>query len=827
MKKIYFSLLVLTMMMVSTIAKAQYTVNVTSDPEDNYFSGYQAFDPTEIATALGTDTATLHQLITAGEAVYIQTADGSKSNTYTGNTNEFWMNTDGQPQGYGDDGTCWYAGISYDAGGQVDEETGEVSKPEVDVAMGQMPKFFNKVYTDSDLKATFYLVNGEKEISFDITLHVNAAPEVNVPEPTKSFSALQVVKEYAATLEYVEGKEYGDFKVEVNMADIYDAIGLDSLTLKAGIQELTFSRNVVKDESDSYSFADSLLLWNNNDGWYGRYSEFNEASGEETVLTQNASHGWGTGATYYIHDIALANGIFSFLHGQMPGTLKADDKDFTELFIINGTKAAKLTLTVSVTKPESVPFEQMTKVGEQTVEVTSPANNDYSTKTLQIDMEALTAALGCTGEDIEDFYAWRAEGELSNDHTTSGSGYYFNQNGYIDTWANKSPVYIDPSSLADGKYGIGQYAGIYSDITEPVVFKTQLIYMYGDKYYAVNVIYTVNPPKQSDVDERTLVSEETLSIQIVPSSEDWAWGTKTTLDLEYIKGKIGTDDFKLFTDKVDSTGVLQWSSNYTCTPNPGFWYGTTTYENEEHQVVVDNAGWGTNSFGLTYADGEITWYQYPGQRAAGDSFMANLYLSNEDTGDYMKYTLYVKYVEEVAPEAEIKATEEVSFLISDEVKDEDGYYVVSIDMTTAYDSLGISDELIEACSVIAPKSQTIFETTSTEEALFYTVDGYVVSEEDESAIFSASVVVNDEGKPVIMIDDFSEFFNQEKASAFLRIGLEYDGQRYLHIIKLANYQLITVTDITDLIDEYLNQSEGDSTITVDQITDLIDQYLQQ
>ena len=441
-------------------------------------------------------------------------------------------------------------------------------------------------------------------------------------------------------------------------------------------------------------------------------------------------------------------------------------------------------------------------------------------------MDAVTAALGCTAEDIDEFYAWAAEGELSDNHTTSGSGYYFNQNGYIDTWANKAPVYIDPSSIAEGKYGIGQYAGIYSDITEPVVFTTQLILMYADKYYAINVVYTVNPPKQSDIDERTLVSEETLAIQIIPSSSDWAWGTKSTLDLEYIKGKIGTDDFKLYTDKVDSTGVLQWSSNYTCTPNPGFWYGTTTYEDDAHRAVVDNAGWGTNSFGLTYADGEITWYQYPGQRTTGDSYMANLYLSNEDTGDYMKYTLYVSYVDEVKEEAAIKGTEEVSALITEDIKDADGYYVVSIDMTAAYDSLGITEELIEACDIIAPKSQTIFTTTTTEEALFYNAEGYVVSDEDESAVFSASVVVNDEGKPVLMIDDFTEYFSQDKASAFLRIGLEYDGQRYLHIIKLTNYQPITIVDITNLIDEYLSQQEGGE-IKVSDITDLIDQFLKQ
>ena len=102
MKKIYFSFLMLAMLMVSTVAKAQYTVTVTSDPENNYYSGDQGFDPAAVAEALGLeDAAAVQALIGAGGNVYIKLADGERSNSYTGNTNEFWMNADGVPQGYG------------------------------------------------------------------------------------------------------------------------------------------------------------------------------------------------------------------------------------------------------------------------------------------------------------------------------------------------------------------------------------------------------------------------------------------------------------------------------------------------------------------------------------------------------------------------------------------------------------------------------------------------------------------------------------------------------------------------------------------------------
>lgn len=92
MKKFYFSILAFAMalfMCISTAARAQkYEVTVNSAPHNNYLSGGDKFAPADIAEVLGTDTATLHKLISDGGNVYISTTDG-KSNVYTGNPNEF------------------------------------------------------------------------------------------------------------------------------------------------------------------------------------------------------------------------------------------------------------------------------------------------------------------------------------------------------------------------------------------------------------------------------------------------------------------------------------------------------------------------------------------------------------------------------------------------------------------------------------------------------------------------------------------------------------------------------------------------------------------
>ena len=803
MKKIYFSFLMLAMLMVSTVAKAQYTVTVTSDPENNYYSGDQGFDPAAVAEALGlADAAAVQTLIDAGDNVYIKLADETKSNSYTGNTNEFWMNADGVPQGYGDNGTCWYVGLSYDVG-QTDEETGVTSPDVVDVYMGQMPNFFKEIYTDSELKCTLYLVNGDKEVSFDVTLNVNAAPEPTLPTPTTQLSGLEIVANYELPLNFTTGKEYEGKTYSATLEGIYDALGVTSEELDEVVSDYTYTQMVTGDTvyaedgsvaSIEYNdWLDELVRPEDVSGgaWFGRYINIDEATDTETIFG-NAPKNWGTGSnTFYTQNITLADGEFSIVSGQFPGVLKAGDSDYANLYIIVGSKAACVKVYTNVTDPEVINPDELTMVGETTIAITSPANDDYSTKSFIVDMEAVTTALGCTIDDIEDFYAWASETDLSDNHTTSGGGYYFNENGYIDTWANKAPVYIDPSNLAEGKFGIGQYAGIYSDITEDVLFKTQIVFQYGSNYYAVNIEYTITPKSQVEV-EFNLVSTEALSIQIVPSSETYAWETTSTLDLDYIEGKIGTTDFTLYTDKANDEGVLEWSKSYTCTPNPGFWYGITTYENEAHQVVVDNAGYGTNSFGLTYADGEIIWYQYPGQRAVDDKYEANIYLVNEETGDYIKYILYVSYVEEVKPEGEIVGTEDVVVEMSDEIVSEDGYYNAYIDMSKAFEALGIEDpSLIESCSVLAAKSATMFSEVGIDEEIVYSKNGYVVDNIDEINLLTVAVKLDDANIPYLQINDNDGLFDDPKAEAYVRIGLEYDGKRYIHNIWLIGSEIAT------------------------------------
>lgn len=797
MKRFYTSIMALAIAFFGLVANAQYKVEINSAPHDNWVSGGQNFDPTELATALGTDTAALHQAIVADSIVY--RLDGEeKSNTYTGNHNEWWMALDGTPQGYGDEGTSWFVGLSYDEAALDSTLANDV----ISVYVGQMPGVFSKIYEPSALKCTILLIVGDKKVSFDVTQNVEAGVPSSLTEPVKELSKLNIVKDYTLELNFVPGKSYEGKTYTTTLDGIYEALGVEQADLDANVNDHILAQIVNTDsvgDTEVYSLSDNLEIPEVAAGgaWFGRYVNYDEANDVETPLTISCPKGWATGYnTFYTQSMTLANGEFSIVSGQFPDIMKEGDTDYTYLYITVGDKAARVKVQAVVKKPEAVDPSDIVKVGETTVEVSAGIDNNYATKGFSIDMEAIVAALGCTTADLEDVYALDQDSVISDNHTEGSGGFYYNAEGRIENWGSNAAAFIarTTTSLQDGKFTIGQMAGHFTEITEPTTVTLPLIFQYGVNIYVVNVAYTVTPaatPDEPIVYE--LVARDAIYKQMVPSDTDWAYATTTELDLEYIEGLIGTQDFKLFTDKA-TTGAegeettLEWSSQYTCTPAPGFWYGTTTYENKEGQVVVENAGWGSNSFGITYADGVITWYQYPGQRSVGDSYLASLYLVNEENGKYLQYLLNVSFVEQETPESEDLGTKGDTIVVKPAELVE-GVYTYTFDSQEIADTLGVKIEnMTDSISVYAFKSPLTRQALSLEESYFGDAEGYTLSEEKaDEAVFGAYVYANENGGFSIDTDVMDLTFeakNEDKA--VLRVAFEANGKRITYVIVLVS-----------------------------------------
>lgn len=816
MKKLYFSIVTLAMVLfmgMSTAAKAQHTVTVNSAPHNNYESGGDKFSPKEIAEALGTDTATLHKLISDdGNAnVYLKSGEG-KTNEYTGNPNEFWMNTDGAPVGYGKDGCCWFSGIRYVPAG-VDAETEEPYEAYVYVYVGQYPDYFKKIYTPSALSCTMYIVNGEKEVSFDITQNVEAGKEPTLVAPKTLLSEITVLKDYTLVLPFIVGKEYEGKTYSTTLDGVYEALGADASELDESISDYVLTQTIVStkgtdaDSTITYAFCDSLKTPAVASGgsWFGRYINYEESIGEDVPLPMNGPRAWSSGCTFYTQDIKLSNGEFSIVSGQYPSTMAVGDTDWTYLYIVVGDKAVRIKVQADVQNPPVIDPSQMVKVGEATIEVEAVVDNSYLTKNITVDMAAVTEALGCAASDLSDVYAYSQDNSISDDHTEGSGGFYFNENGQIEKWGDNAACFIarTTTSLTDGVYSIGQMANHFKDITEPTTVKPQIIFQNAEKYFVVTIEYTVKPESTGgdDKPEMVFVAREPIFMEMIPSDDTWEYATKTALDLDYIEGKIGTKDFTLYTDKAntkDNVTTIEMSKAYSCTPYPGFWYGDKTYTNDEGQVIVENAGYGSNSFGITYANGQITWWQYPGQRKVGDKYLASLYLVNEETGKYLQYLLNVSYVETETPKSEVVATANDTVIVYPEKMEDAGIYYVNFDNKMIADSLGLAEEtLADNVTMYAFKTPNTITSFNVDDEITLAYDGYMLAEGDDSPAINVSVSKNEDNALYFGVDVGNLTFEKENADkAVVRIAFEANSKRIDYVFTLLSEDspIITAVD---------------------------------
>lgn len=755
---------------------ASYEVNITSDPENGFYSGDLAFEWGPIAKALGlADAAALQSHIAAGGNVFIELASGL-SNAYTGNPNEFWMNTAGIPQGYSDEGTSWFVGLSFDV-----EEGADVSTGVVDIYMGQMPNFFSKIYEPTTLKVKLFLLNGDNKVSFDVTLNVNAAERLpEMAEPETDLTKITIVKEYTGVIDFVEGKSYEGKTVAFDAADLAAALGIDDATLNPNLSNVTLVQKVITDDNaGTVEFTNELINEREStDGWFGRYTSFDEATGEETSYDQNGLRGWGGGCTYYLQNPALEEGQFTIVAGQYPGTMAAGAKDYAVLYVVNGNKAVKITYNVNVHEPEKVEFSAMTKAGEQTIDGSLEVASSYTSAAVTVDVADILEKLGA--ESADDLTGWMLGDEASlADPTTTD--YWQGEEGFAQSWGDNACCQVKVD-LANGTANLLQMPR-YTEITEPQTFPMHFIYTYGDKYYQLNFNFTLTPIKKIEV-ETHIVSEEEFSMQIVPSPDTYVYGETYKLDMDYIEKLIGTRNYALYGDKWNAdTESLEWDKTYTCydgdEKGAGFWFGDTTYENKEHQVVVDNAGWGQNSFGFQLsALGVFTWFQYPGQRTAGDQYAANIYLVNEETGAYVKYTLNIIYVEEVSGEIE-EVGGEVDKALAPSEQAKEGAFYIDIDTEDLYEALGLTDETIDAATVVVAKSKTIFYSTNFGESFGVNANGYYADLDNTEAVNVIASITTENGKPQIFVDAMDLDFTSLETSATINFGFEYDGKRYI------------------------------------------------
>jgi len=775
----------------------EYTMSTTLDPTySDYVIDQAYFEAESIAKALGlADVDALGSLIRTNQAVYLELADGTLTNEGFSDANQPWMTAEPAVSAYGAEGSCWFAGIGMEA----KEEGGPLA---VNVWVGQMPGYFKNIYTETKLSANFYIVNGDKKVKFTFNVDVAAAEQ-----PTEhKLSELNIIKEYTLPLEFVKGKSYEGKTYSTTLEGVYDALGCTADDIDSKASSLVYTqvvkesteKCVIGDESYPIYVVDDVLQLPEEaapGAWFGIYYNKDveaDADGNVEVAVANAPKAWNSGNnTFWAQNITLANGEFSINSGQFPNVLEMDKTYEAPLYLIYGDKAVKINVVAKLYVPESVPFAEMTSAGSQDVEVTADIDNNHATKPFTVDVEKVYEALGCTADDIDDIFAFASEGEVSDNHTEGGGGYFFDKDGYICSYSASAAAFIALTSIADGEFKVGQYPHTFENITEDETVTFPFLYMYGDKYYTINLKYTVKAPAQKEEGfEYNLKATEVINRTIIPG-ENWLYDQTTELDHEYIASIIGTTDYTLYGEKYTEEDGWKWTKNTNCSDGDskgaGFWYKKNAYEQEGGNSYVSADGWGDNSFGFQLStSGVISWFQYPGLCNVGESYSANIYLVNEETGDYIKYIINVVYAEEDTPEATVVGTEKSSILVSDDSYDEtSGAFRFAIPTDAAYEALGLTDELLESSATVSvPKSSMVYQAVELEESATINANGYIVDEESEDLAMAITIAMV-EGKPVLIVDDMG-YFAEENKTATVRFAIEYNGNRYNYELTLSN-----------------------------------------
>ena len=702
MRKIYYFLLVLVMMMMGTVAKAQdapklselnivkeYTMTL------NFLEG-KTSDGTFTTTldglydALGTTAeefdATSHgnfwtQVVAEGAWVdELQTPDAAAGGAWFGRYT-IENATVVAPQGWGTQVTV----------GDGDEATQintsvyylqdlAVTNSEMSVKAGSFGEGAQGpilVEGDTDY-AYLYIVYGTNAAKVKVQVNITN-PSKGLPEPETSLEKLTIVKDYELKLPFTVGKSYEGKTYTATLTDLYTELGVeDAASFDAAISDFTFTQVVKSEEtaegSGEYTYTpiNDLQLPANASGgaWFGRYTNYDEDSGSEVTLPMSYPKEWNANCTFYTQEIKLADREFSLVSGQYPGTLKEGDTDYTYLYIIYGDKAARVKVYVEMTKPEEVDPDKMVKVEEElTLNITQePLASGYATQQYTFDVAKVAELLGCETSDIDTWKEWASEvGGAMVDYSDTNDG-YLGANGFPMTWSDGAIIYIQPVSLSDGTFLIGQRGG-YGAIAEatlenPLEIPVQLLFTYGQNYVVLNINLTIAPDgsvvPDPDSEFGEIVATIPLRMELKPTgqyygerSDEEKAAMELDLNIENIKTLLGEGTYNVFglqaPTSADVYSKLTEGTGYGPNTgfNSGFWMARPVESLGEEYATTSFVGtWGNNSYGIEWKlnDGIFGFDENSAQ--SGETFNSTFYWALADKSKAIKYQLTVVWTDD-------------------------------------------------------------------------------------------------------------------------------------------------------------------------------------
>lgn len=701
-------LLAVVCLLTSVQVKAQFSASNDQYPTTDYSASAYKFKLSEVAAALDTDAETLATAINAyitaevPDPILLYSVVGGEDVAWAAATEAdahgFWMDATGLPVGWGDNARFFASPNIEDAANDV-----------FAFYCGQMPE---KMQAGDVATATLKLKFNGKEATFALTLNVIDKPAFDVPEPMLLEKQLTIVGEQEKVVEQFPRGDYSGDAVEV---DIQEALTLLGITNKVGMAEniskvvYTTWYNSGDVEQGGGMKKDSLTNEPTAGGHGFWYRPVDNAQGEKDG--EVAATGWGDVDRFFLENFAYdaETSLLTATLGQYPGSCKENETYFAYVYIVYGGKAYRIKYTLKLGEKETGNgMADYTKVGEGAATVEQSPTDDYSTSQVNIDVEAIAAALGCEvsalGVVVLD------DKDNFGGSTANNGGWWLSNAGTVVAWGAGSVFFIEPPTSNDWSVvNVGQYPDALAVGDE---VSATLNFVNGTNYYPYTItLKIVNAQTQEQNFEN--VATRNFALQTLLYN-DYTPMDLVTIAADDIEAAIGTATpvfYGLAPDTLAAQTGEVYSKKWSCDPKPGFWLA------KDGRV----SKWGGESpVGICWVDNSILrFFQFPNANSVGDTFTTQLFLVNEETNKMMTLNVSLTFVEALE-QKEVVGQENLNLPVTVDGKD------IEIDLTKPAEALGVTvDELLssENYYLRGMKNGVYGEAANAENGLAFSADG--------------------------------------------------------------------------------------------------------
>lgn len=681
---------------------------ITADYDEGYVTTPISFSLTEVATALGTDTLTLTDLLDTyqnGESCDLTITliyNGGES-TYDGQSDYctnipggFWMTQDGNKTIWGSTDCVWYEDIYYDT-----------DADELSFYCGQFPGQSSGKACSATLQIAY---NGKYAI---FTLAYNVKEEVIItPTEGLTFSGLTQVGSAEFTISVPQTSSSKATEYGFAVADLAEKLGVDADDLADEFEKYLFVRYYDENNSIMLDSIDGGFTYTSDGNGYYWLQLTDEETGKD--IEDCYSKADETNAIFYTYGYTFSGDSLYFSLGQNHGNAEENATYKATVYVCNNeAQAYALNLTLNVTESEGMPFEQMEEAGHYDRTITVAPG--YSTA-ITIDIPADVVAeveelLNVENGDIA-FYAYSEAGKVT-DGTTANAGFWFGKDGYVANYADDDAAfYIEYVTYGDmSQFNVGQY--VKTTIEDGDSVTASILVLGETKYYSFNITFKV----KTSVGEREnwyIADTQEYDAQLV-YDQDYAQANEdgttyqTKLDWESILSITGLDhvlatDIYTWKTYMETFVADSLTNSNSCTGDGtgnGFWMSN---DGRERATWSDSCAYGiqiSKAAGDTLA---VNWYVYPSAKinhSTDTTYVCELFIANSETGAVVKLVFNISYVEN-ASQRTVQVvqigSESDMLVLSAENCDEEGFYYCDLDLSAAYEALGITADEYDTCS---------------------------------------------------------------------------------------------------------------------------------